>query len=207
MLRSHNSEGSSFFLPAAHHNNDQDHPDECALACRYAPLWSLISVLYAHTIDEFVSDDQLNTQALPECPAKGIHPKERRRYFHATPEEKKTYRRYHASELLGIEKGEQPPYEAFKNPEAHQKEVERLLRIIISFSDNKDTCDQEGIKYIARLYRYFCPGSGPFEQLSADAQEALTRFYFTFRGPVLDLAREVANCPYITETIINKKKD
>ncbi len=169
--------------------------------------WSSISALYAHTIDEFVSDDQLNTQVLPECPAKGVHPKEWVRYFDATPEEKKTYRRYYASEVLGIKPGEQPPYEAFKNPEAHQKEVERLLRIIISFSDDKDTCDKEGIKYIARLYHYFCPGSEPFEALPFAGQMSLKGFYFTFPGPVLDLAREVANCPYITETIINKKKD
>ncbi len=169
--------------------------------------WSSISVLYAHTIDEFVSDDQLNTQALPECPAKGVHPKERRRYFHATPEEKKTYRRYHASELLGIEKGDQPPYEAFKNPEAHQDDMIRFSKIVLAFSDDKDTCDQEGIKYIARLYHYFCPGSEPFEALPFAGQMSLKGFYFTFPGPVFDLARDVANCPYITENSINKKKD
>ncbi len=166
--------------------------------------WSSVSALYAPS---YVFDAQLNTQALPECAPKHIHPNDWERAFYATPEEEEAYPRYYASELLGIKPGDQPPYEAFKNPEAHQKDLERLLRITISFSDDKDTCDKEGIKYMARLYHYFCPGSGPFEQLSADAQEALTKFYFKFRGPVFDLARDVANCPYITETIINKKKD
>ncbi len=171
--------------------------------------WSSVSTLYAPS---YVFDAQLNTEVLTTkvtrtCEPRHLHPKDLDRYF-ATPwEERKNFPLYYASEALGIKPGEQPPYEAFKNPEAHQKEVERLLRIMVSFSDDKDTCDKEGIKYIARLYHYFCPGSGPFEQLSAEAQEALTKFYFKFRGPVFDLARDVANCPYITENIIHKKKD
>ncbi len=157
--------------------------------------WS-IATLYAHTIDEFVSDDQLNTQALPECPAKHIHIDDFDRYFDATPEEKKTYRRYHASELLGIEKGDQPPYEAFRNPASHQEELEKLLIVLLELGDGKDVCDQEGIKYIARLYHYFCPGSENFKSLSLEAQATVENL-LERRGTIFDLARDVSNCSYV----------
>ncbi len=173
--------------------------------------WSSISAPYAHTIDEFVSDDQLNTEVLTTkvvrtCKPRHIHPDDLDRYYDGPREERKNFSRYYASEALGIEKGEQPPYEAFKNPEAHLDDIKRLLKIVLSFSDDKDTCDKEGIKYIARLYHYFCPGEENFKALSREAR-ATVEDLVEFQGPVFDLAREVANCPYITETIINKKKD
>ncbi len=159
--------------------------------------WYSISALYAHEVEEFVSDEQLNTKVLPKCPATGTHPKDFVRYTHATEDEQKKIPLYYTSEILGIEKGEQPPYKAFKDPASHQKELTKLLGTLLNLKNGEETCDQEGIKYVARLYHYFCPGSEPFEVLPLETQEGLKKVYFKFPGKVLDLAREASNCSYV----------
>ncbi len=158
--------------------------------------WCSVSALHAHEVDEFVSDEQLNTKTLPNCPPTLTHPKDFVRYTHATEEEKKKIRLYYPSEILEIKPGEQPPYKAFKDPEAHQEELQHLFMRFMALMDDEDTCDQEGIKYVARLYHYFCPDSEPFTTLSPEAQEGLKKVYFKFPGPVFDLARQASNCSY-----------
>lgn len=144
--------------------------------------------------NSIVDDTELSLEKL--CPPTRTHPRD---LGISTPEGQKKLPLYYLSEIIGIKLGDEPPYDAFKNPQLHEDDIIRFGKIMMSMADDPDACDKNGIKYIAKFYKYFCPVGKAFQDLPPKNQDELLVYFDLFMGPMQEVAKQVSNCSHFNK--------
>lgn len=144
----------------------------------------LTSLSYGAVVEE----SDLNIQSIPHCRPTGM-PTEV-----INEDNTVTVRPAYISEWIGIKPNEEPPYEAFKSPSQHKKEVEDFAIRMMQLVDAGKECDPIAIKYIARFYHYFCPASSIYKDLELNAKGVVDQFFNNFNEPIFQEAKKVSRC-------------
>lgn len=159
-------------------------------------------------MDFFNSDFTVNDQIdnaneesfIPDCLPSKLHPKDLERAMGKSQAEIDALgiQRYYASEIIGIKSNEPLPTNTFnkdysKMSSEEQKEFREFIIKISTLIDANDSCDKEGIKFIAQIMNSYCLNSEAYNMLSSPMQEFIKGLFLKDKE-ITKAAAQISNC-------------
>lgn len=134
---------------------------------------------------------------LIDCPPQGVAPGDLNKVIgNATAEQE--VKKYYVSELIGIKPGDQPSYSILppgmkSDPSDKQDEATKFISKIFQLMYGNDICDKQGIMFIGKYLRYYCPNSINYNNLNSEQVQFIDTLLQS-TTPVMELAKKWANC-------------
>ena len=102
--------------------------------------------------------------------------------------------RYYASELIGIEPDENPPYNILDKIDSDRTPNEVIQFIdfgtkISSLLNDDDICDKEGIKFIAHFLAHYDSSKGQINSLASHIRGYIAGV-LSYNAKIVDIAKE-----------------
>ncbi len=141
-----------------------------------------------------------DTSILPDCPRHMFNvPRDLSKIAGKSNEEvaKMGIPKYYASQLIGIQQGDYPSVEILqkKYDEMDAAQLERMSDFVSKFMrlyDGKDTCDKEGIKYMAGFLYLYHPNFELFKVIRSEMQQFVSGL-FVSDNEILKLASKIVD--------------
>jgi hypothetical protein len=135
--------------------------------------------------------------ALVNCPPQGIAPSDLNKVIGNLTAELEV-KKYYVSELIGIKAGDEPLFEVFPTdvnnmPASKQENAKDFISKIFQLINGNDLCDKQGIKFIGKYLRHYCPNSENYNNLNSQQAQFIDHLYQSV-APVVELATKWANC-------------
>ena len=134
---------------------------------------------------------------LINCPPQGIAPSDLSKVIGNLTAELEV-KKYYVSELIGIKAGDHPLYEIFpcdiiNMPSTKQEEAITFLSKIYQLMDGNDLCDKQGIRFIGKYLKHYCPNSANYNKLNAE-QAQFINYLLQSTALVVEQSKKWANC-------------